>query len=117
MPKGQENVDKIIEICRDMIPTIDRLSFDGKIDGGKASEQIKSITGGLAEISGKFFLKSNPSIPPTTACLKSAGALATILQTYKDGQDSANIQTALDNFIKVFESLAEKASMRSTVIT
>ena len=117
MPKGQENVDKIIEICRDMIPTIGKRSFDGKVDVEKASEQINSITGGLEEISGKFFLKSNPSIPPTTACLKSAGAISEILQAYEEGQDSANVQTALDNFIKAFESLAEKASMRSTVIT
>jgi len=117
MPKGQENVDKIIEICRDMIPTIDKLSFDGKVDVEKALEQLDTITGGLEEISGKFFLKSNPSIPPTTACLKSVGALVEILQTYEEGQDSTNVQTALDHFIKSFESLAEKASMRSTVIT
>ena len=117
MPKGQENVDKIIEICRDMVSTIDKLSFDGKVDAGKASEQINSITGGLEEISGKFFLKSNPSIPPTTACLKSAVALAEILQASEGGLDSTKVQTALNNFIKAFESLAEKASMRSTVIT
>ena len=117
MPKGQENVDKIVEICRDMISILDTLSFDEKLDVGKASEQLKSITGGLEEISGKFFLKSNPSIPPTTACLKSAVALSEILKAYEDGQDSANIQNGLDNFIKAFDSLAEKASMRSTVIT
>jgi len=117
MPKGQENVDKIIEICREMIPVIDKVSVDGKVDVQKASEQINSITGGLEDISGKFFLKSNPSIPPTTACLKSAAALLEILQTYEEGQDSTDIQAGLDNFIKAFESLAEKASMRSTVIT
>ena len=117
MPKGQENVDKIIEICRNMIPAIDKLSLDGKVDVEKAWEQIKSITGGLEEISGKFFLKSNPSIPPTAACLKSAAALLEILQTYEQGQDSTNVQTGLDHFMKAFESLAEKASMRSTVIT
>ena len=117
MPKGQDNVDKIIEICRDMIFAIDKLSFNGMTDVEKTSEQINGIIGGLEEISGKFFLKSNPSIPPTTACLKSAGALAEVLQNYEDGRDSTNIQTALDSFIKAFESLAEKASMRSTVLT
>jgi hypothetical protein len=117
MPKGQENVDKIIEICREMISALDKLSPDGKVDVEKASEQINNITVGLEDISGKFFLKSNPSVPPTTDCLKRAAALLDMLQTYEHGQDSTNIRTGLDNFIKAFESLAEKASMRSTVIT
>ena len=117
MPKGQENVDKIIETCRDMISTLGGLSFDGNVTVEKATEQITGIIEGLQEISGKFFLKSNPSIPPSTACLKSAGELAGIFQAYEEGQDSTKVQTALENFIKAFESLAQKASMRSTVIT
>ena len=117
MPKGQENVDKLIEICRDMGTKFGSLSFDGNVDGGNASEQMKGIIEGLEDISGKFFLKSNPSIPPTNACLKSAVALSEVLQAYEEGKDSTGVQTALDNFLKSFESLAGKASMRSTVIT
>jgi len=117
MPKGQENVDKMIETCRDMISTFGNMSFDGNVNAEKATEQITGIVEGLQEISGKFFLKSNPSIPPTSACLKSAGALAEILRAYEEGKDSTKVQVALDSFIKAFESLAQKASMRSTVIT
>jgi hypothetical protein len=117
MPKGQENVDKMIDICRDMISTIGSVSFDGNISVKTATEQITAIMEGLEEISGKFFLKSNPSIPPTNACLKSAGAFAEILKTYEEGQDSTIVQNGLADFIRAFESLAQKASMRSTVIT
>jgi len=117
MPKGQDNVDKMIDICRDMISTFGSVSFDGNMNVETATEQITAIMEGLQEISGKFFLKSNPSIPPTNACLKSAGAFAEILKAYEEGQDSANLQNGLADFTKAFESLAQKASMRSTVIT
>jgi hypothetical protein len=117
MPKGQENVDEIIDTCRDIIATLDNLSSAGNVNVGKATEQITGMIEGLQEISGKFFLKSNPSIPPSTACLKSARELSGVLQTYAGEQDSTKFLTAMENFNMAFESLAQKASMRSTVIT
>jgi hypothetical protein len=117
MPKGQENVDEIIETCRDVIKTLDNLSSAGNENVDKATEQITNIIEGLQEISGKFFLKSNPSIPPSTACLKRARELSGILQTSTGEQDATKFMTAMENFKTAFEALAQKASMRSTVIT
>lgn len=117
MPKGQENVNEIINTCRDIITALDNVSPAGNVNVERATEQITGMIEGLQEISGKFFLKSNPSIPPSTACLKSVRELAGILQTYAGEQDATKFLTAMENFKTAFESLAQKASMRSTVIT
>jgi hypothetical protein len=117
MPKGQENVDKTVQTCRDMLGVLDRMSAGEPADFTSATELITGAVSGLEEISGKFFLKSNPSIPPTTACLKRAGELAAVLQTSDTTPEPDRVAAAVDNFRKAFEALAEKASMRSTVIT
>ena len=117
MAKGQENVDKTMDICRGILSALDKMPSGSKASTNGPREQINRIIEGLQEISGKFFLKSNPSIPPTVACLKRAGELAGTLPEAGEEKDLTKFLNALEGFEKVFESLNEKASMRSTIIT
>lgn len=117
MPKGQENVDKTIERCRDIIAALDGLPLAEKANSEDTKQHINRIIEGLQEISGKFFLKSNPSIPPTNVCLKSVEELSKSLPASEEDKDHTTFINALDSFEKAFESLKEKASMRGTVIT
>jgi hypothetical protein len=117
MAKGQENIDKTIDICREIIAALSGMPSVELPNIKDSTEQIRLIIEGLREISGKFFLKSNPSIPPTAACLRRAEELMSALSAPEEGNDHAVFLNALEGFKKAFESLDKKASMRSTVIT
>ena len=43
MAKGQENVDKLIEICRDMGTKFGSLSFDGNLDAGTHNDPTNPL--------------------------------------------------------------------------
>ena len=115
MPKGQENVDRIIDICREIIEVLDGMPSAGGLDVEAPKALIGEIIVNLKEISGKFFLKSNPSIPPTSACLKRAEGVRRTLQ--EPEVDNSKFLDALEGFKKASESLVKSASMGSTIIT
>ena len=64
MPKGQENVDKTVQTCRDMLGVLDRMSAGEPADFTSATELITGAVSGLEEISGKFFSQKQPKHTP-----------------------------------------------------
>ena len=103
---GQDMLDEAIAACEQVA--------DGLGSQNQAWEDsVTEIAGKFGEVSGTFFFKTMPSIPPTRTCSRDATALLELRK--KDDWDGFG--PALEQFIKSAQSVIEKAGMKGTTLT
>jgi hypothetical protein len=74
---------------------------------------LAAMMGTMAEIKEKFFMKTNPSIPPTVTCKRAAAQL----EELAGKGDWTGFGAALTKFQSEVKNLVEKAKMEGTTIT
>ena len=103
---GQDMLDEAIVACEQIA--------DGLGTQNQAWEDsVTEIVGKFGEVSGTFFFKTMPSIPPTKTCSRDATALLELRK--KDDWNSFGL--ALEQLIKSAQSVIEKAGMKGTTLT
>ena len=109
MPSGLEILQETIETCKAVGEGL------GSVEG--ASSDWESALAEIAErldgIAGSFFFKTMPSIPASRACQRDAVSLAEL----RNGGDWSAFPQGLEKLRKSVETLAQKATMKGTVLT
>ena len=109
MPSGLELLQQTIQTCDSVVEGV------GSSDG--APEKWKPAMADIAEtlkgLTASFFFKTTPSVPATRTCQRDAAALKDLL----DQGDWSGFAEALDRLRKSVKGLAEKASMKGTILT
>ena len=107
MPQsGQEMFEATIATCKEIV---DGLGAQNQVWENSLIEIVEKFD----EISGTFFFKTMPSIPPTRASMRDASAL---LELRKNG-DWDGFGPALEQMIKTAQNVIEKAGMKGTTLT
>jgi hypothetical protein len=111
LTRSQENLEATLAACQRVLSALD--GAGGGVDPTAAKASLSQMMETMAEIKEKFFMKTNPSIPPTVSCKKSA----TQLEELVDKEDWTGFSTALTKFQSDVKNLVEKAKMEGTTIT
>jgi hypothetical protein len=106
-PKGVENVEAIIKACQ---TTVEALNADEQPEW---KAWLNSAIEVLDEMKGKFFLKTNPSIPVTNKCRKDAEEL----QAIASGGNSDEFEPVFKRFRENMDTLLKRSSMDGVIIT
>jgi hypothetical protein len=109
--RSQENLEATLAACQRVLAALD--SAGGGVDAAGAKASLAQMMETMAEIKEKFFMKTNPSIPPTVTCKKGATQLEELLGK----GDWAGFGAALTKFQGDVKGLVEKAKMEGTTIT
>ncbi len=109
MPSGLEILQETIQACDTMVDGLD--SSEGAREERKLA--VAEIAETLKDLSPSFFFKTTPSVPATRACQRDVATLNDLF----DETDWSGFPNALDKLQKAVKVLAEKASMRGTVLT
>ena len=108
--KGLENLQETITTCERVNAALAEASV---AEAAPAQTALAETLKALAEVSGKFFLKTMMSVPPTKACRTEASALATLVEQ----QQWAGLPVAVEKLQKATQALVTKAKMDGTTIT
>lgn len=111
LTRSQENLEATLAACQRLLSGLDGAS--GSIDAAATKAALSQMMETMAEIKEKFFMKTNPSIPPTVTCKK--GAIQ--LEELAGKGDWAGFGTAFAKFQTDVKTLVEKAKMEGTTIT
>jgi hypothetical protein len=111
LTRSQENLEATLTSCQRVLAVLDGAS--GGVDGAGIKATLAQLMETMAEIKEKFFMKTNPSIPPTVTCKKGA---AQIEELATKG-DWSGFGAALAKFQGDVKALVEKAKMEGTTIT
>jgi len=108
--KGIENLQEAMDACKRVNETLAGVSAD---EAAAAKASIEASLASMEESSGKFFMKTMMSVPPTKACRTEAVALATLV----DKENWSGLSAATAKLEKAAKTLATKAKMDGTTIT
>lgn len=111
LTRSQENIEHTLAACQRVLATLD--GAGGAVDPPATKTALSQMMDTLAEMKEKFFMKSNPSIPPTVACKRSVTALEELVSTGK----WAGFGAAFATFQTDVEALVQKAKMEGTTLT
>ncbi|RMF94003.1 MAG: hypothetical protein D6736_00805 [Nitrospinota bacterium] len=108
--RGEENLQTTIATCKRLVSSLEAETVaEAKAWCDALSETITTLEG----LQGKFFFKTNPSIPSTNACKKEVGQLENALQQ----KDWSAFAAGIDRFRQQVEALVKKAEMPGTILT
>jgi hypothetical protein len=108
--KGIENLQDAIASCEQASIA---LTTAEAAEASKAKADIDEAIASLHEVSGKFFMKTMMSVPPTKACKTEAAAVATLIEKENWG----GLPPAVEKLQKATTALITKAKMDGTTIT
>lgn len=108
--KGLENLQETIAMCQRMSAA---LAEANAAEAVSAQTSLAETLKALDEVSGKFFLKTMMSVPPTKTCRTEASALATLVEQ----QNWTGLPAAVEKLQKATQALVTKAKMDGTTIT
>jgi hypothetical protein len=108
--KGIENLQDAIASCEQASTA---LAAAEAAEAAKAKADIDEALTSLHEVSGKFFMKTMMSVPPTKACRTEAVAVATVIEKENWG----GLPPAVEKLQKATKALVTKAKMDGTTIT
>jgi hypothetical protein len=111
LTRSQENLEVTLAACQRVLAALDGAG-EG-IDPTATKASLAQMMETMAEIKEKFFMKTNPSIPPTVTCKKGA----TQLEELVGKGDWTGFGAALTKFQSDVKTLVEKAKMEGTTIT
>jgi len=111
LTRSQENLEATLAACRRVLAALDEAS--GGVDPTAMKASLAQMMETMVEIKEKFFMKTNPSIPPTVTCKKGA----TQLEELVGKGDWTGFGAALPKFQSEVKNLVEKAKMEGTTIT
>jgi hypothetical protein len=111
LTRSQENLEATLAACQRVLAALDGAS--GAVDPAATKAALAQMMETMAEIKEKFFMKTNPSIPPTVSCKRGA----TQLEELVGKGDWAAFGVALTKFQSEVKNLVEKAKMEGTTIT
>ena len=106
IPKGIENANAIIEVCKLTLVGLDSANLEWK-------EVLQSVIEIMEDLKTKFFLKTNLAIPITNACRKDA----TELQSLVEKHNLSCFSEVLARFRGNMEKLLKQAKMDGLIIT
>jgi hypothetical protein len=111
LTRSQENLEATLATCQRVLSA---LGGAGRaVDPAATKTTLSQLVETLAEIKEKFFMKTNPSIPPTVVCKKGAAQL----EELAGKGDWAGFGAAFSRFESDVKALVEKAKMEGTTIT
>jgi hypothetical protein len=108
--KGLENLQETIATCQRVNTA---LVAESVAEAAQAQTALQETLKALDEVSGKFFLKTMMSVPPTKACRTEASALVALVEK----QQWASLPAAVEKLQKATQALVTKAKMDGTTIT
>jgi hypothetical protein len=111
LTRSQENLEATLAACQRVLAALD--GANGAVDSTATQDSLAQMMETMAEIKEKFFMKTNPSIPPTVTCKKGA----TQLEECVGKGDWTGFSAALTKFQSDVKNLVEKAKMEGTTIT
>jgi hypothetical protein len=111
LTRSQENLEATLKACQRVLSALD--AADGGIDPAATKTSLSQLMATMAEIQEKFFMKTNPSIPPTVTCKKGAAQLEELVAK----GNWTGFGTAFTRFQGDVKALVEKAKMEGTTIT
>jgi len=111
LTRSQENLEATLTACQRVLVALDGAS--GGVDPAATKASLAQMMETLVEIREKFFMKTNPSIPPTVSCKRGA----TRLEELVGRGDWTGFAAALTKFQSEVKNLIEKAKMEGTTIT
>jgi hypothetical protein len=111
LTRSQENLEATLTACQRVLAGLDEAG--GGIDPAATKASLAQLMETMAEVKEKFFMKTNPSIPPTVTCKKGA----TQLEELVGKGDWAGFGAAFTKFQSDVKGLVEKAKMEGTTIT
>jgi hypothetical protein len=111
LTRSQENLAATLAACQRVLAALD--GAGEAVDPAAAKAALVQMMETMAEIKEKFFMKTNPSIPPTVACKRGA----TQLEELVGKGDWTGFGAALTKFQSEVKNLVEKAKMEGTTIT
>jgi hypothetical protein len=111
LTRSQENLDATLASCQRVLSALD--SAGTSVDSEATKADLSHMMETMAEVKEKFFMKTNPSIPPTVVCKKGAAHLEELV----DKGDWAGFGSAFAKFQNDVKALVEKAKMEGTTIT
>ena len=107
MPQsGQEMLDQSIATC-------ERIADGLSVRDAAWETSVVEIADKFGEISGTFFFKTMPSIPPTRTAMRDADALLSL----KDQGNWDDFGPQLTKLIASAQDVIEKAGMKGTTLT
>jgi hypothetical protein len=107
LTRSQENLEATLAACQRVLAALDG------VDAAATKTTLVQMMETMTEIKEKFFMKTNPSIPPTVACKRGA----TQLEELVGKGDWTGFGAALTKFQSDVKNLVEKAKMEGTTIT
>lgn len=108
--KGIENLQEAMDACKKAHAALADVSADEAV-AAKAS--IEASLTSMDESSGKFFMKTMMSVPPTKACRTEATAVAALVEQ----ENWSGLPAAIAKLEKATKTLETKAKMDGTTIT
>src|SRR5690554_4684568 len=108
LTRSQENLEATLAGCQRLLSALD--SAAGSVDAVATKATLSQMMDTMAEIKEKFFMKTNPSIPPTVTCKKGVAQL----EELAGKGDWAGFGTAFAKFQTDVKALVEKAKMEGT---
>jgi hypothetical protein len=111
LTRSQENLEATMASCQRVLSALDGASAG--VDGAGMQATLAHMMATMAEIKEKFFMKTNPSIPPTVTCKKGAVQL----EELAGKGDWTGFDAAFSKFQGDVKALVEKAKMEGTTIT
>lgn len=111
LTRSQENLDATLAACQRVLSALS--SAIPPVDPEDTKAGLSQMMETMAEVKEKFFMKTNPSIPPTVVCKKGA----TQLEELAGKGDWAGFGNAFTKFHNDVKALVEKAKMEGTTIT
>jgi hypothetical protein len=111
LTRSQENLEATLASCQRVLSALDGASTG--LDPAVTKADLSQMMATMAEVKEKFFMKTNPSIPPTVTCKKGAAQL----EELAGKGDWTGFGTAFGKFQNDVKALVEKAKMEGTTIT
>jgi hypothetical protein len=111
LTRSQENLEATLAACQRVLAALD--GAGGGVDAGATKASLGQMMETMTEIKEKFFMKTNPSIPPTVTCKRGAIQLEELVGK----ADWTGFGAALTKFQSEVKNLVEKAKMEGTTIT
>jgi hypothetical protein len=111
LTRSQENLEAVLAACQRVLSGLDGAG-DG-VDAEATKASLTQLIETMAEVREKFFMKTNPSIPPTVTCKKTA----TQLEELVSKGNWTGFGVAFSKLQSDVKALVEKAKMEGTTIT
>jgi hypothetical protein len=108
--KGIENLQDAIDSCEQARTA---LAAAEAVEATQAKTDIDEALTSLHDVSGKFFMKTMMSVPPSKACKTEAAAVVALIEKENWG----GLPTAVEKLQKATKALVTKAKMDGTTIT